>query len=167
MLKCCKNKNSWYGNIFSFNQNNFVFNKTYFHYITFFLMISKNIFSFSQNKCVCSKNIFIIYIYIFRSSKMFLLYEFFIEYFSVSISGFPFVFIKVRILLSVCKLNNNTRMWILNKHIAFSSVMVIKNGKTMKCLSISGSSHRRCSVRKGVLKNSANFTEKHLCWSLF
>ena len=30
-----------------------------------------------------------------------------------------------------------------------------------------GSSHRRCSVKKGVLKNSGNFTGKHLRWSLF
>ena len=29
------------------------------------------------------------------------------------------------------------------------------------------SSHRRCSIKKGVLKNFANFTGKHLCWSLF
>ena len=29
------------------------------------------------------------------------------------------------------------------------------------------SSYRRCSVKKGFLKNFANFTEKHLCWSLF
>ena len=29
------------------------------------------------------------------------------------------------------------------------------------------SSHRRCSVKKAVLKNFANFTGKHLCWSLF
>ena len=28
-------------------------------------------------------------------------------------------------------------------------------------------SHRRCSVKKRVLKNFANFIEKHLCWSLF
>ena len=27
-------------------------------------------------------------------------------------------------------------------------------------------SHRRCSVKKGLLKNFANFTGKHLCWSL-
>ena len=31
--------------------------------------------------------------------------------FLVSISGLPFVFTKVRTLLSVCKLNNSTRMW--------------------------------------------------------
>ena len=31
----------------------------------------------------------------------------------------------------------------------------------------SRSSHRRCSVEKGVLKNLRNFTGKHLCWSLF
>ena len=29
------------------------------------------------------------------------------------------------------------------------------------------SSHRRCSVKKGVLRNFANFTGKHLCQSLF
>ena len=28
-------------------------------------------------------------------------------------------------------------------------------------------SHGRCSVKKGVLKNFTNFTEKRLCWSLF
>ena len=27
--------------------------------------------------------------------------------------------------------------------------------------------HRRCSVKKGVPKNFANFTRKHLCRSLF
>ena len=29
------------------------------------------------------------------------------------------------------------------------------------------SSHRRCSVKKGVFKNFAKFTGKHLCQSLF
>ena len=29
------------------------------------------------------------------------------------------------------------------------------------------SSHRRCSIRKGVLKNSVRFTGKHLCQRLF
>ena len=28
------------------------------------------------------------------------------------------------------------------------------------------SSHRRCSVRKGILKNFARFTRKRQCWSL-
>ena len=32
---------------------------------------------------------------------------------------------------------------------------------------IDRSSHRRCSVRKGVLRNFAKFTGKHLCQSLF
>ena len=31
----------------------------------------------------------------------------------------------------------------------------------------SRTSHRRCSVKKGVLKNFASFTGKHLYWSLF
>ena len=34
-------------------------------------------------------------------------------------------------------------------------------------LIISRSSYRRCSVKKGALKNFANFTEKQICWSLF
>ena len=32
---------------------------------------------------------------------------------------------------------------------------------------IDRSSHRKCSVRKGVLRNFAKFTEKHLCPGLF
>ena len=32
---------------------------------------------------------------------------------------------------------------------------------------VNRSSHRRYSVKKGVLKNFANFTGKHLCWSFF
>ena len=31
----------------------------------------------------------------------------------------------------------------------------------------SRSSHRRCFVKKGVLKNISKFTRKQLCWSLF
>ena len=34
-------------------------------------------------------------------------------------------------------------------------------------LSLFRSSHRKCSVKKSVLKNFTNFTGKHLCWSLF
>ena len=34
-------------------------------------------------------------------------------------------------------------------------------------LDIARSSHQRCSVKKGALKNFAKFTEKHLCQSLF
>ena len=30
-----------------------------------------------------------------------------------------------------------------------------------------GSSHQRCSIKKGVLRNFAKFTGKHLCQSLF
>ena len=40
--------------------------------------------------------------------------------------------------------------------------------KTIACPStIDRSSHRRCPVRKGVLRNFANFTGKHLCQSFF
>ena len=141
LLKCCKNKNSydvkiyfhsikiilylikhifiisplfsWYENIFSFNQNKFVFNKVYSHHITFFFPWYQNIFSFSQNKFVFSTKYFY-HIYFFHSSKIYLNYtNFSLNTFLMSISGLRFVFTKVRILLSVCKLNNSTRMWIL------------------------------------------------------
>ena len=36
-----------------------------------------------------------------------------------------------------------------------------------KAISIIRSSHRRCSVKKGVLRNFAKFTGKHLCQSVF
>ena len=34
-------------------------------------------------------------------------------------------------------------------------------------LNLFRSRHQRCSVKKDVLKTFANFTGKHLCWSLF
>ena len=34
-------------------------------------------------------------------------------------------------------------------------------------MTIIRSSHRRCSVKKGVLRNFAKFTGKHLCQTLF
>ena len=83
---------SWYQNIFSFSQNKFAFSKKYFYHM-----------------------------YLSHSNKIYFYYmNFSLNTFLVSISGLPFVFAKVRILLSVCKLNNSTRMWILNKHRAFS-----------------------------------------------
>ena len=36
----------------------------------------------------------------------------------------------------------------------------------MNYFNIKRSSHQRCSVRKGVLRNFAKFTGKHLCQSL-
>ena len=42
-----------------------------------------------------------------------------------------------------------------------------KNPTLIQLLTLHGSSHQRCSVRKGVLRNSAKFTEKQLCQSLF
>ena len=38
---------------------------------------------------------------------------------------------------------------------------------TIPSLTLSKSSHQRCSVEKGVLRNFAKFTGKHLCQSLF
>ena len=40
----------------------------------------------------------------------------------------------------------------------------MKNNLQVACVR---SSHQRCSIKKGVLRNFAKFTEKHLCQSLF
>ena len=49
---------------------------------------------------------------------------------------------------------------LMTNHMALSPGFYIFKDK-------SRSSHRRCSVRKGVLRNFAKFTEKHLYQSLF
>ena len=51
------------------------------------------------------------YITFFHPIKIFLYYmSFSFDNFLVTISGLPFLFAKVRILLSVCKLKNNTML---------------------------------------------------------
>ena len=51
--------------------------------------------------------------------------------------------------------------------IVAAQILLLRAILEMK-ISIPGrSSQERCSVKKGVLKNFANFTGKHLCWSLF
>ena len=135
LLKCWKNKNSyhmkmyfhlikitlysikfifiistffsWYQNKCLFNQNKFVFNKIYFHYINFF-MISKYIFFSVKINLYLVRKIFLIYIFFHSNKFIFLIWIFhwILEYIWSSI-----LFTKVRVLLSVCKLNNNTRMW--------------------------------------------------------
>ena len=82
----------WYQNIFSFNQNKFIFNKIYLCDIKiYFYSIKTNLYS--------KRNIFVIWLF-FVQLKYFLLYEFFIRYFLMTISGLLFLFAKVRILLS-------------------------------------------------------------------
>ena len=44
---------------------------------------------------------------------------------------------------------------------------IVESGVTLTKLGALRSSHWRCSVRKGVLRNFAHFTGKHLCQSLF
>ena len=48
-----------------------------------------------------------------------------------------------------------------------SSVRKKVNKYVCRISSFYRSSHRRCSARKGIFKNFAIFTGKHLCWSLF
>ena len=91
LLKCCKNKNSydmkiyfhsikiilylikhifiisplfsWYENIFSINQNKFVFNKVYSHHITFFSPWYQNIYHSVKINLYSVRSILIIYIF--------------------------------------------------------------------------------------------------------
>ena len=100
----------------------------YFYSIKINLLISKFIFSiktnlystkyiymtsdykFNGNRLASSQQYFN-YIYFFHSSKIFFYYmNFSSNTFLMSISGLPFVFTKVKILLSVCKLNSSTRV---------------------------------------------------------
>ena len=60
-----KYKIIWYENLFSFNQNDFVFNKIYFPLSPIFSWY-RIIFSFKQKDLYSIKNIFIIYIFSFK-----------------------------------------------------------------------------------------------------
>ena len=46
-------------------------------------------------------------------------------------------------------------------------LLIAISQEDFQCCMLYRSSHRRCSVRKGVVKNFAKFTGKHLCQSLF
>ena len=71
-------------------------------------MISKYIFIHSKQ--ICIPNCFY-YITFFHPIKIFLYYmNFSFDTFLVTISGLPFLFAKVRILLSVCKLKSSTML---------------------------------------------------------
>ena len=138
MLKCCKNKNLYDTKIHFHSikiilyliKHIFIISvffhgikcfhsiKTNLYSIKYIFIIApffpwyQNIFSFSQNKFVFSKKHFH-YMYFFHSSKIYFYYmNFSLNTFMVNISGLPFVFTKARILLSVCKLNNSTIIWI-------------------------------------------------------
>ena len=69
----------WYQNIFLFNQNKFVFEEKHFYYLTFFHPVK------------------IPFYYMKFSFNAFL----------ATISGLPILFAKVRILLSLYKLNSS------------------------------------------------------------
>ena len=90
---------SWYQNMFLFNQNEFAFNKVY-HYMHF--SWCQKYFLFNQNKSAFNKK-YLYHILFSHSSKMYFYYKNFpFSTFLGSISGLPFVSMKVRILLSVC-----------------------------------------------------------------
>ena len=65
------------------------------------------------------------------------------------------------VCFSTCKPTTTNPMFQVeskNENQQLSVIAIIKDSR---------SSHQRCSVKKGVLKNFAKFTEKHLCQSLY
>ena len=67
----------------------------------------------------------------------------------------------------------NHKSWIVNSLVesvcvSFLSSSSEESGSTTRLVaSVFRSSHRRCSVKKGVLKNFTKFIGRHLCWCLF
>ena len=74
--------------------------------------------------------------------------------------GWAFCLYALIRLLGVKKKNSGT---IHLKIIKRTDLLIAENELDRNCKS----SHRRYSVKRGVLKNFPNFTGKHLCWSLF
>ena len=66
-------------------------------------------------------------------------------------------------LLLYIKLMSNVNREIADIYLQYNILSFV----SLSCLSSSRSSHRMCSVRKGVLRNFAKFTGKRLCQSLF
>ena len=111
---------SGYQDIFLFNQNNlhsirniftiyiFLIEQKYFFIKSLFFSCYQGIFLFNRNNFAFNEKYFY-HIYFFNSRKIFFYYvNFSFITFLVSISGFPFVFTKVRILHSACKLSSST-----------------------------------------------------------
>ena len=68
----------------------------------------------------------------------------------------------------VAKTKENSKLELATKNIDKILTRIIKKTSTiMSKTSTSRSSHQRCSIKKGVLKNFQKFTEKHLRHSLF
>ena len=71
-----------------------------------------------------------------------------------------------------CKISKNTffteHLWATASTCSYYILMYkyeCQISKQIKCLLIN--SHRKCSLKKGVLKNFTNFTGNHLCWGLY
>ena len=57
------------------------------------------------------------------------------------------------------------RLWLIPNILKWQDCKIFT--KLVPSQTLLRSSHRRCSVKKGVFKNLGKFTEKRLCWSLF
>ena len=95
-----------------------------------------------------------------------------------------YLFTFEKFLLNFCLIEvhccEKITLWIFHWSISDQGFHFIPNESTRKRLVKSsgvfrkyemgtwvGSSHRRCSIKKGVLKNFSKLTGKHLCQSLF
>ena len=87
----------------------------------------------------------------------------------LSISNYLFFkksFFKYVVILKNLVFQNAFRYFIF-RNFFFNSHSTTEYWKPLVLLKLYRSSHRRCFFKKGVLRNFAKFTGKHLCQSLF
>ena len=58
--------------------------------------------------------------------------------------------------------NKPLHVWSLPPH----KTVLLSKKFVLTCIPVPKNSHRRCSVKKDVIRNLGNFTRKHICWSL-
>ena len=110
LLKCWQNKISYDLKIYLHSIKINLYSVKYIFIISTFFSWNQNISLLNQNKFVFSKKCFY-HVFFFHWSQIFFhCMNFLFNTFLVSISGLPFVFAKVRILLSVCKLNRSSKV---------------------------------------------------------
>ena len=110
LLKCCKNKNSYDRKIYFHSIKTNLYSIKYILIISPFFHDIKIYFHSVKINLYSVRKILIVYTF-FHSSKIYFYYmNFSLNIFLVSIPGPAFVFKKVKILLSVCKLNKSTKM---------------------------------------------------------
>ena len=98
-------------------------------------------------------------------------YHLILKYSLLTLKAFLLFTAKENVRKKIWKSTKKTYLhWInitsfLCKFVVF--IWIYTNSRELDCPGQWKSSHRRCSVRKGVLRNFSKFRGKHLCQSLF